>query len=57
VVNSSLIGTWAFTGADFFWLAFPLFLWGIGLVLNAWDVYWRRPLSEDRIRQEMERIR
>ena len=57
VVNSSLIGIWAFTGAGFFWPAFPLFLWGIGLVLNTWDVYWRKPLSEDRIRQEMERIR
>jgi hypothetical protein len=36
--------------------AFPLFLWGIGLVLNAWDVYWHKPLSEDRIREEMERM-
>ena len=56
VVNSFLIGIWAFTGGGFFWPAFPLGLWGIGLVLNAWDVYWRKPLSEDRIRQEMERI-
>jgi hypothetical protein len=56
VVNSFLIGIWAFTGGDFFWPAFPLGLWGIGLVLNAWDVYWRKPLTEDRIRQEMERI-
>jgi hypothetical protein len=55
-VNSFLIGIWAFTGAGFFWPAFPLFGWGIGLVLNAWDVYWRKPLSEDRIRDEMERI-
>ena len=38
------------------WPAFPLFGWGIGLVLNAWDVYWRKPVSEDRIRHEMERM-
>jgi hypothetical protein len=56
VVNAFLIGIWTFTGAGFFWPAFPLFLWGIGLVINAWDVYWRKPLSEDQIRQEMERI-
>jgi hypothetical protein len=56
VVNAFLIGIWAFTGTGFFWPAFPLFLWGIGLVINAWDVYWRKPLSEDQIRQEMERI-
>jgi hypothetical protein len=24
--------------------------------LNAWDVYWRKPVSEDRIRHEMERM-
>jgi hypothetical protein len=35
---------------------FPLFGWSIGLVFNAWDVYWRKPVSEDRIRQEMERM-
>ena len=56
VVNVFLIGIWAFTGAGFFWPVFPLFLWGIGLVLNAWDIYGRKPVSEDRIRQEMERM-
>jgi 2TM domain len=56
VVNVFLIGIWVFTGAGFFWPVFPLFLWGIGLVLNAWDVYGRKPVSEDRIRQEMERM-
>ena len=56
VVNAFLIGIWAFTGAGFFWPAFPLFGWGIGLVINAWDVYWRKPLSEDQIRQEMKRM-
>jgi len=29
--------------------------WGIGLVLNAWDVYWRREITEQDIRHEMER--
>jgi len=57
VVNGFLIGIWAFTASGFFWPVFPLFLWGIGLVLNAWDVYGRKPVSEDRIRREMERMR
>jgi 2TM domain len=57
VVNGFLIGVWAFTGAGFFWPVFPMFLWGIGLVLNVWDVYWRRPVSEDQVRREMERMR
>jgi 2TM domain len=57
VVNGFLIGSWAFTGTGFFWPVFPLFGWGIGLVLNAWDVYWRKPMSEVQIRREMERMR
>jgi hypothetical protein len=57
VVNGFLIGIWAFIGAGFFWPVFLLFGWGIGLVLNAWDVYWRKPVSEDQIRREMERMR
>ena len=57
VVNGFLLGIWALTGSGFFWPVFPMFLWGIGLVLNAWDVYGRQPVSEDRIRREMERMR
>ena len=57
VVNGFLIGIWAFTGTGFFWPVIPMFLWGIGLVLNAWEVYWRRPVSEVQIRREMERMR
>ena len=57
VVNGFLVGIWALTGSGFFWPVFPMFLWGIGLVLNAWDVYGRKPVSEDRISREMERMR
>ena len=56
VVNAFLIRIWVFLGAGFFWPAFPLLLWGIGLVFNAWDVYWRRPLPEDQIRRERQRM-
>jgi hypothetical protein len=56
LVNGFLVAIWAFAGAGFFWPVFPLFGWGIGLVFNAWDVYWRKPLSEDRIRREMARM-
>jgi hypothetical protein len=29
--------------------------WGIGLVLSAWDVYWRREITEQDIRREIQR--
>jgi 2TM domain len=54
--NAALLTIWALTGASFFWPAFPLLLWGIGLVFHAWDVY-RRPFSEEQIQREMRRMR
>jgi 2TM domain len=57
VVNAFLIAIWSVTGAGFFWPVFPLFGWGIGVAFNAWDVYWRKPPSEDQIHQEMARLR
>jgi hypothetical protein len=29
--------------------------WGIGVVMNAWDVYWRPEITENDIRHEVER--
>jgi len=57
LVNSFLVVIWAVTSGDFFWPIFPIAGWGIGLAANAWDVYGRRPISEDEIRREMDRLR
>lgn len=56
-VNSALVAIWAITGAGFFWPIFPILGWGIGVAANAWDVYGRKPLTEDEIRRETERLR
>jgi hypothetical protein len=56
VVNGFLVLVWLATGAGFFWPIFPVLAWGIGLVFNAWDVYWRKPISEEQIRREMEHM-
>lgn len=59
IVNACLVGIWAITsGADgFFWPIFPILGWGIGVGANAWDVYGRKPISEDEIRREADRLR
>ena len=57
LVNAMLVGIWAVTGAGFFWPIFPILGWGIGVAMNAWDVYGRRPASEEQIQQEIERLR
>ena len=57
LVNAFIVAIWAVTGSGFFWPIFPIIGWGIGVVLNAWDVYRADELDEDRIRREMEMLR
>jgi 2TM domain len=56
-VNAMLVVIWAITGSDFFWPIFPILGWGIGVAANAWDVYGRKPIRENEIRSEEERLR
>jgi hypothetical protein len=60
VVNLVVWGIWTViavtSGADFPWPVFVTLGWGIGIVMNAWDVYFRRPVSEEDISREMDRL-
>ena len=56
LVNTFIVVIWAVTDAHgFFWPVFPIVGWGIGVVMNAWDVYWRPQITEHDIQHEMER--
>jgi hypothetical protein len=57
VINAMLIGIWAITGSGYFWPAWVLLGWGVGLVLNVWDVYFRKPITEEDVRRELECLR
>jgi 2TM domain len=58
VVNSFLVAIWAVTDLHgFFWPIFPMLGWGIGVVLNAWDVYRNDAFSEEQIQREVEHLR
>lgn len=57
IVNALLLVIWALTGAGFFWPGFVIAGWGVGLALNVWDVYARKPISEEQIERETERLR
>ncbi len=49
VVNAFLVGIWAMTGGGYFWPAWPLGAWGLGMVLSFWDIYVRKPITEEDI--------
>jgi len=54
IINAALIGIWASSGAGYFWPAWVLIGWGMGLLFHAWDVF-GHPITEDDIRREMNR--
>lgn len=58
--NAVVWGVWLVIAASSHsWWPWPLFLtllWGIGLLMNAWDVYMRTPFSEQDVRREMDRL-
>ena len=56
LVNAFLVVIWAITDSHgFFWPVFPIVGWGIGVVMNAWDVFWRPGITEEDIQHEMKR--
>jgi hypothetical protein len=58
MVNALLWTIWALTSpGGFAWPAIITAGWSIGLVMNAWEVYGRKPFSEADVRAEIERLR
>ena len=53
VVNAFLIGVWAATGFGYFWPGWILGGWGVFLVLDAWNIFYRRPVTEADIEREL----
>jgi hypothetical protein len=57
LVNTMIVVIWAVTTSGFFWPAFPMAIWGVGLLLNAWDVWRGDGFSEAQIAREVSRLR
>jgi hypothetical protein len=55
VVSAALVAVWAVTGAGYFWPAWVIVFWGVGILLHAWSAFGRRPLTEADIDAEMRR--
>src|SRR5689334_10021265 len=57
MVNGFFVIIWAVTSSGFFWPVFPMVGWGIGLVMNAWDVWRGSEFSDAQVRREMARLK
>ena len=56
LINTVLAAIWLVTAdGGLFWPIFPMLGWGIGLVFHGLETF-RSPYSEDRIRDEMDRL-
>ena len=56
-VNALLIVVWAFTGFGTFWPIYPIFGWGVALLIQGWKIArpHRHSFSEEEINREIER--
>ncbi len=56
-VNALLVVIWAVTDSGFFWPIFPIAGWGIGIVSQAYGIYGQKPIGQDEIDREVEKLR
>lgn len=57
LVNAFLVAIWAVVTPEiFFWPIIPMAGWGIGVVMNAWEVYFAEEIGEEEIHREIERL-
>jgi hypothetical protein len=57
VINAILVVVWAVSGAGYFWPGWILGVWGVFLLLDAWNIYFRRPVTDQEIDAELRRMR
>jgi hypothetical protein len=57
LVNVALTLAWALTGLGYFWPGWVIGIWGVFLLLDAWHLYYRRPVTDEEIDEELRRSR
>lgn len=55
VINAFLIVVWAITGRGYFWPGWVLGVWGVFILLSAWDLFFRREVTHEDVERELRR--
>lgn len=55
-INAFLVGIWALNGAGYFWPGWVLAVWGLGLILRGWDLFYRPEVTEADVQREMRKL-
>jgi hypothetical protein len=57
MVNMFVVVVWAMTDSGgFFWPGFLMVGWGIGVVMHAWDAFFRTEITEEDVDREIARM-
>lgn len=55
VFNVFFVAVWFFTGRGYFWPAWIIAPWGVGMVMGVWDYLWR-PITEADVDEEVKKL-
>ena len=55
VVNAFLVAIWALSGSGYFWPAWVMAAWAVGIVFQVWD-YLRGPVTDAAVDVELRRM-
>jgi hypothetical protein len=53
VINGAVWVVWVAAGGGYPW---PTGVWGMGLLLNAWEACFRRPITEGDVQRELRHL-
>jgi hypothetical protein len=53
VINAFIIGIWAVSGFGYFWPGWVLAGWGVLLILDGYDAFYRHDVTEGDIQREL----